>query len=55
MDCARKIAAREGVGSFYTGLGTYIVRIAPHAIVTLIVLDVLNRSIAEYAAKPRGA
>jgi solute carrier family 25 oxoglutarate transporter 11 len=41
-DCARKIAAKEGIGGFYVGLVTYIVRIAPHAFITLLVLDAIN-------------
>lgn len=42
MDCARQIAVTEGLGSFYTGFGTYVFRIAPHAFVTLLALDGLN-------------
>ncbi|OGE49222.1 hypothetical protein PENARI_c022G09396 [Penicillium arizonense] len=42
MDCARKVIAEEGWLRFYRGFGTYYVRIAPHAMVTLIVADYLN-------------
>ncbi|KAJ5759333.1 hypothetical protein N7520_006489 [Penicillium odoratum] len=42
MDCARKVIAEEGWMRFYRGFGTYYVRIAPHAMVTLIVADYLN-------------
>jgi solute carrier family 25 oxoglutarate transporter 11 len=42
MHCARKVVADEGWLRFYRGFGTYYVRIAPHAMVTLIVADYLN-------------
>jgi solute carrier family 25 (mitochondrial oxoglutarate transporter), member 11 len=41
-DCAVKVARQEGLGRFYRGFGTYYVRIAPHAMVTLIVADALG-------------
>ncbi|KAF7531357.1 hypothetical protein G7054_g8963 [Neopestalotiopsis clavispora] len=41
-DCFRKVAKEEGVLRFYRGFGTYYVRIAPHAMVTLIVVDYLG-------------
>jgi solute carrier family 25 oxoglutarate transporter 11 len=41
-DCFKKVAAEEGVMRFYRGFGTYYVRIAPHAMVTLIVADYLG-------------
>ncbi len=55
VDCARQIAAKEGLASFYTGLTTYIFRIAPHAFITLLALDGLNsmyRKRKEAAAPP---
>ncbi|KAL1997535.1 hypothetical protein VTN49DRAFT_66 [Thermomyces lanuginosus] len=42
VDCARKVIRDEGWLRFYRGFGTYYVRIAPHAMVTLIVADYLN-------------
>jgi len=42
LDCAGKVVRDEGWLRFYRGFGTYYVRIAPHAMVTLIVLDYLN-------------
>ncbi|KKK14832.1 hypothetical protein P175DRAFT_0497477 [Aspergillus ochraceoroseus IBT 24754] len=42
LDCARKVVQEEGWLRFYRGFGTYYVRIAPHAMVTLIVADYLN-------------
>lgn len=41
-DCFRKVAKQEGVLRFYRGFGTYYIRIAPHAMVTLIVADYLG-------------
>lgn len=42
VDCFAKVAKQEGLGRFYRGFGTYYVRIAPHAMVTLIVADYLG-------------
>lgn len=54
IDCARKIAVTEGPLAFYKGLGTYVFRIAPHAFITLTVLDAVNNAInaARAAAAP---
>ncbi|PHH51051.1 putative mitochondrial 2-oxoglutarate/malate carrier protein [Ceratocystis fimbriata CBS 114723] len=42
LDCFAQVARREGLLRFYRGFGTYYVRIAPHAMVTLIVADYLG-------------
>ncbi|CZT01012.1 probable mitochondrial dicarboxylate transporter [Rhynchosporium agropyri] len=42
VDCFRKVAKEEGIMRFYRGFSTYYVRIAPHAMVTLIVADYLG-------------
>jgi len=42
IDCARKVIRDEGWLRFYRGFGTYYVRIAPHAMITLIVADYLK-------------
>jgi len=42
IDCFTKVAKQEGLLRFYRGFGTYYVRIAPHAMVTLIVADYLG-------------
>ncbi|WPH02484.1 putative mitochondrial 2-oxoglutarate/malate carrier protein [Acrodontium crateriforme] len=42
LDCAQKVVREEGLLRFYRGFATYYVRIAPHAMVTLIVADYLN-------------
>ncbi|KJZ71631.1 Putative mitochondrial 2-oxoglutarate carrier protein [Hirsutella minnesotensis 3608] len=42
IDCFAKVAKQEGLLRFYRGFGTYYVRIAPHAMVTLIVADYLG-------------
>ncbi len=41
IDCLKKSIANEGVVGLWVGLPTFIVRIAPHSIVTLLVLDSL--------------
>lgn len=42
VDCFTKVAKQEGLLRFYRGFGTYYIRIAPHAMVTLIVADYLG-------------
>jgi len=42
LDCAKKVVRDEGWLRFYRGFGTYYVRIAPHAMITLIVADYLK-------------
>ena len=42
LDCAIKVARQEGLLRFYRGFGTYYVRIAPHAMITLLVADYLG-------------
>ncbi|KXT04636.1 hypothetical protein AC578_2099 [Pseudocercospora eumusae] len=42
VDCFQKVIREEGPLRFYRGFSTYYVRIAPHAMVTLIVADYLN-------------
>jgi len=42
IDCFKKVAKEEGLLRFYRGFSTYYVRIAPHAMVTLIVADYLG-------------
>lgn len=42
VDCFQKVARQEGILRFYRGFSTYYVRIAPHAMVTLIVADYLG-------------
>jgi solute carrier family 25 (mitochondrial oxoglutarate transporter), member 11 len=51
LDCAKQIAEKEGLSAFYKGLGTYIIRISPHAIITLVVLDFLNGYFTKYILK----
>jgi len=42
MDCAAKVVKDEGLLRFYKGFGTYYVRIAPHAMITVILFDLLG-------------
>ncbi|KAL7269509.1 putative mitochondrial 2-oxoglutarate/malate carrier protein [Rhizina undulata] len=39
IDCALRVAKEEGLGRFYRGFGTYYVRIAPHAMLTVLFAD----------------
>jgi solute carrier family 25 oxoglutarate transporter 11 len=45
IDCAMKVAAREGPMAFYTGFPTYYARIAPHAMLVLLLIEVMDSSI----------
>lgn len=49
FDCARKIARTEGALAFYKGLPTYIARILPHSIITLMLVDFLNAATQRFA------
>ncbi|ORY05386.1 mitochondrial dicarboxylate transporter [Clohesyomyces aquaticus] len=42
LDCFKQVTKQEGLLRFYRGFGTYYVRIAPHAMITLIVADYLG-------------
>ena len=42
FDCLRKSVVREGATGLWIGLPTYIVRIAPHSIISLLVMDYLH-------------
>ena len=43
VDCARKVAAEEGVMAFYSGYSTFVMRITPHILLTWLFLDNLKR------------
>lgn len=42
MDCAYKTTTHEGVFALWKGWGTFCVRVAPHAVITLLCMDSLN-------------
>ena len=43
LDCAAKTLRKEGVAAFWSGLGPYCSRIAPHAVITLISAPVFTK------------
>jgi len=43
IDCAMQTLRNEGPLTFYTGFSTYIVRIAPHVVFTLVFMDALPK------------
>eukprot|EP00743_Colponemidia_sp_Colp-15_P000131 GILK01000150.1.p1 GENE.GILK01000150.1~~GILK01000150.1.p1 ORF type:complete len:316 (+),score=62.16 GILK01000150.1:38-985(+) len=45
LDCAMKVLKSEGPLAFYSGFPTYYVRIAPHAMITLLAIDFMNSKI----------
>lgn len=42
-DCFAKSMAREGVAGFWAGLPTYYFRVGPHAVITLLSLEVYRK------------
>lgn len=42
IDCATQTLQKEGFLKFYTGFPTYCIRIAPHVVITLVILDIIN-------------
>ncbi|KAF6251459.1 mitochondrial substrate carrier, partial [Scenedesmus sp. NREL 46B-D3] len=42
VDCAMQTLKNEGPLKFYTGFPTYLIRIGPHVVFTLVFLDTLN-------------
>lgn len=48
LHAAVKITKTEGITAFYTGYPTYYVRIAPHAMITLISIDYLDRALKRF-------
>eukprot|EP00922_Rhytidocystis_sp_ex-Travisia-forbesii_P015947 GHVS01023751.1.p2 GENE.GHVS01023751.1~~GHVS01023751.1.p2 ORF type:complete len:306 (-),score=18.73 GHVS01023751.1:276-1193(-) len=47
-DCVMKVMKREGPLAFYAGYPTYYVRIAPHAMITLIAVEAVNTAIKDF-------
>lgn len=43
FDCFSKSYKQQGFLGLYVGFGTYVIRIAPHAIITLLAVDYLNK------------
>ena len=43
-DCFMQTLKNKGFAGYYVGFSTYVVRIAPHAIITLLATDYLNRN-----------
>jgi len=42
VDCVVKVLKQEGPLAFYKGFSTFYIRIAPHAVITLLTLEFLN-------------
>lgn len=42
VDCLTKSVRNEGVTGLWVGLGTYYMRVGPHAMVTVLVQDYLH-------------
>lgn len=48
LHAAVKITKTEGITAFYTGYPTYYIRIAPHAMITLISMDYLDKALRPF-------
>lgn len=48
FDCAYKMYKKGGISIFYSSYSTYYVRIAPHAMITVITVDYLNNLLKRY-------
>lgn len=51
VDCFRQTVAREGVTGLWIGLPTFIIRIAPHSIISLLIMDYLHTTFGKGAKK----
>lgn len=45
MDCAIKTATNESIAGFWAGLPTYVLRIAPHVMITLVASEYLKKTL----------
>ena len=51
FDCFKKSVAREGVAGLWVGFPTYYIRVAPHAIITLLIQDYLHQNFMGSSSK----
>ena len=51
VDCFSKTVAREGFFGLWVGLPTFIIRIAPHSIISLLIMDYLHTTFGAGANK----
>ncbi|SPJ09958.1 dicarboxylate/tricarboxylate carrier [Plasmodium sp. DRC-Itaito] len=49
LDCSIQLYKKGGISIFYSSYATYYVRIAPHAMITLITVDYLNNLLKKYS------
>ncbi|SBT32118.1 dicarboxylate/tricarboxylate carrier, putative [Plasmodium ovale wallikeri] len=49
LDCSYKLYKKGGISIFYSSYATYYVRIAPHAMITLITMDYLNNLLKKFS------
>ncbi|EUD67065.1 hypothetical protein C922_02649 [Plasmodium inui San Antonio 1] len=49
LDCSLQLYKKGGISIFYASYSTYYVRIAPHAMITLITMDYLNNLLKKFA------
>lgn len=51
VHCGSKVVTEEGFFALWKGLGTFCVRVAPHAVITLMVMDNLNEKYNDWRKK----
>jgi solute carrier family 25 oxoglutarate transporter 11 len=51
LDCAMQVLKKEGPGAFYAGFPTYFMRIAPHAMLVLLMADFFDAEIKKIFLK----
>lgn len=49
VDCARKVVSNEGIGALWKGYGPATVKLAPHTVLSFIILDTLSRRLLGHA------
>jgi len=50
LDCFMKTAQTEGIGKLWVGVNTYYIRVAPHAVISLVTNDFLRQL---FSGKPK--
>jgi len=51
IDCAMQVFRKEGAFAFYRGFPTFFTRIAPHVMISLLIMDGLDSMVKKYRAK----
>jgi hypothetical protein len=44
VDCVAKTIKNDGIGSLWVGVNTYLIRVAPHAVISLIINEFMRNT-----------